>query len=163
VGHRQVHSSGVHRDLHVLNNVTSGGTGVGPTKPDDRSSTLLRGSKIQFPGRRIGKVALAQRAKKVPKTLMVRLHLRKPQNTMVNVAQVVEPGIVIPVVVGSSPIIHPNKQWMRSSIGRASACHVEGSGIETRRIRQEQSHQNDFESLLILNRRSWLSWGHING
>ncbi len=67
---------------------------------------------------------------------MVRLHLRKPQNTMVNVAQSVEPGIVIPVVVGSSPIIHPNKQWMRSSIGRASACHVEGKGIETPISRQ---------------------------
>ena len=45
---------------------------------------------------------------------------------MVDVAQLVEPGIVIPVVVGSSPIIHPNKQ----------------------------SHTNDSESLLIHNRRS---------
>ena len=32
---------------------------------------------------------------------------------MVDVAQVVEPRIVIPVVVGSSPIVHP-KNWKRS-------------------------------------------------
>ena len=29
---------------------------------------------------------------------------------MVSVAQLVEPRVVIPVVVGSSPIIHPNQQ-----------------------------------------------------
>ena len=43
---------------------------------------------------------------------------------MVSVAQLVEPWIVIPVVVGSSPIVHPNfkntgKIWAVSSIGRA--------------------------------------------
>jgi hypothetical protein len=32
---------------------------------------------------------------------------RKIQVAMVDVAQLVEPRIVIPVVVGSSPIIHP--------------------------------------------------------
>ncbi len=37
---------------------------------------------------------------------------------MVGVAQLVEPRIVIPVVVGSSPIIHPNNRAV-SSIGRA--------------------------------------------
>ena len=31
--------------------------------------------------------------------------------TMVGVAQLVEPRVVIPVVVGSSPIVHPNIQY----------------------------------------------------
>ena len=46
---------------------------------------------------------------------------------MVDVAQLVEPRIVIPAVVGSSPIVHPNLQdrdvygtWAVSSIGRAA-------------------------------------------
>ena len=53
--------------------------------------------------------------------------------SMVDVAQMVEPRIVIPVVVGSSPIVHPsdnlrfgafsgsmrNRYWAVSSIGRA--------------------------------------------
>ena len=30
-----------------------------------------------------------------------------PEKFMVSVAQLVEPRIVIPVVVGSSPIVHP--------------------------------------------------------
>ncbi len=54
---------------------------------------------------------------------------------MVGVAQLVEPRIVIPVVVGSSPIVHPtslctaravlgragrsNSFWAVSSVGRA--------------------------------------------
>ena len=37
---------------------------------------------------------------------------------MVIVAQLVEPRIVIPVVVGSSPISHPIF-WVISSVGRA--------------------------------------------
>jgi hypothetical protein len=36
---------------------------------------------------------------------------------MVSVAQLVEPRIVIPVVVGSSPIVHPNLQ-LEFSVGR---------------------------------------------
>ena len=41
---------------------------------------------------------------------------------MVSVAQLVEPRIVIPVVVGSSPIVHPilNVQRAVSSVGRAA-------------------------------------------
>ena len=31
----------------------------------------------------------------------------EPKRLMVDVAQLVEPRIVIPVVVGSSPIVHP--------------------------------------------------------
>ena len=31
---------------------------------------------------------------------------------MVGVAQLVEPRIVDPVVVGSSPIVHPNRSWI---------------------------------------------------
>lgn len=40
---------------------------------------------------------------------------------MVDVAQLVEPRIVIPVVVGSSPIVHPTFYILRavSSVGRA--------------------------------------------
>ncbi len=38
---------------------------------------------------------------------------------MVSVAQLVEPRIVIPVVVGSSPIVHPNFLRAVSSAGRA--------------------------------------------
>jgi hypothetical protein len=41
---------------------------------------------------------------------------------MVGVAQLVEPRVVIPVVVGSSPIVHPTfawKMWAVSSAGRA--------------------------------------------
>jgi hypothetical protein len=34
---------------------------------------------------------------------------------MVSVAQLVEPRVVIPVVVGSSPIVHPNPRFGRSS------------------------------------------------
>jgi hypothetical protein len=34
-----------------------------------------------------------------------------PATAMVGVAQLVEPRIVIPVVVGSSPIVHPNLPW----------------------------------------------------
>ncbi len=30
---------------------------------------------------------------------------------MVDVAQLVEPRVVIPAVVGSSPIVHPNLPW----------------------------------------------------
>ena len=36
---------------------------------------------------------------------------------MVVVAQLVEPRIVIPVVVGSSPIVHPIKEEERVGIG----------------------------------------------
>jgi hypothetical protein len=46
---------------------------------------------------------------------------------MVDVAQLVEPRIVIPAVVGSSPIVHPiftrwttGIAWAVSSIGRAA-------------------------------------------
>lgn len=49
---------------------------------------------------------------------------------MVDVAQLVEPRIVIPVVAGSSPVVHPDKYFNRamprfdfhravSSVGRA--------------------------------------------
>jgi hypothetical protein len=42
---------------------------------------------------------------------------------VVDVAQLVEPRIVIPAVVGSSPIVHPsspeNIAWAVSSAGRA--------------------------------------------
>ena len=46
-------------------------------------------------------------------------------NNMVSVAQLVEPRIVIPVVVGSSPIVHPKFCEVRvcgavSSVGRAA-------------------------------------------
>ncbi len=36
------------------------------------------------------------------------LCLNNEDTVMVDVAQLVEPRIVIPVVVGSNPIIHPN-------------------------------------------------------
>lgn len=36
---------------------------------------------------------------------------------MVVVAQLVEPRIVVPVVVGSSPIVHPIKEEERVGIG----------------------------------------------
>ena len=39
---------------------------------------------------------------------------------MVSVAQLVEPRIVIPAVVGSSPIVHPIFIWAVSSVGRAA-------------------------------------------
>ena len=40
--------------------------------------------------------------------------------SMVGVAQLVEPRVVIPVVVGSSPIVHPIfRGWAVSSVGRA--------------------------------------------
>ena len=45
---------------------------------------------------------------------------------MVSVAQLVEPRIVIPAVVGSSPIVHPilfvdvDVTWAVSSVGRAA-------------------------------------------
>ena len=44
---------------------------------------------------------------------------------MVDVAQLVEPRIVIPVVVGSSPIIHPNS-FIRNDIGvwRSLVAHL---------------------------------------
>ena len=44
---------------------------------------------------------------------------RRKARTMVGVAQLVEPRVVIPVVVGSSPIVHPNppKQKDRSDTG----------------------------------------------
>ena len=41
---------------------------------------------------------------------------------MVDVAQMVEPRIVIPVVAGSIPVVHPSyfiKCWAASSVGRA--------------------------------------------
>lgn len=40
--------------------------------------------------------------------------------TMVDVAQLVEPLVVIQAVVGSSPIIHPKLRFL-SSVGRAQA------------------------------------------
>jgi hypothetical protein len=40
---------------------------------------------------------------------------------MVAVAQLVEPWIVIPVVVGSSPISHPNPFYLNTSIGQFSS------------------------------------------
>ena len=43
---------------------------------------------------------------------------RTLSGTMVGVAQLVEPWIVIPVVVGSNPITHP-RYWVISSVGRA--------------------------------------------
>jgi hypothetical protein len=33
---------------------------------------------------------------------------------MVDVAQLVEPRIVIPAVAGSSPVVHPNIRWLRA-------------------------------------------------
>ncbi len=39
---------------------------------------------------------------------------------LVGVAQLVERRIVIPVVVGSSPITHPIFLWAVSSVGRAA-------------------------------------------
>ena len=42
---------------------------------------------------------------------------RSPQGaTMVGVAQLVEPRVVIPVVVGSSPIVHPT--FALDTVGR---------------------------------------------
>ena len=38
------------------------------------------------------------------------------KQTMVGVAQLVEPRIVIPVVVGSSPIVHPNSPCGRIGV-----------------------------------------------
>ena len=38
--------------------------------------------------------------------------------SMVVVAQLVEPRIVVPVVVGSSPIVHPIREEERVGIGR---------------------------------------------
>jgi hypothetical protein len=40
--------------------------------------------------------------------IQVGLSERMDYRLMVGVAQLVEPRIVIPVVVGSSPIVHPN-------------------------------------------------------
>jgi hypothetical protein len=37
---------------------------------------------------------------------------------MVDVAQLVEPRIVIPAVVGSSPIVHPNSWGSAKALGR---------------------------------------------
>ncbi len=42
---------------------------------------------------------------------------------MVDVAQLVEPWIVIPVVVGSSPIVHP-KSRRKKRLARATAFFV---------------------------------------
>ena len=53
---------------------------------------------------------------------------------MVNVAQLVEPRIVIPVVAGSSPVIHPNmyfKFWSSSSMVRAAPSYGEGSQFKS--------------------------------
>ena len=36
------------------------------------------------------------------------VELSKIESAVVGVAQLVEPRVVIPVVVGSSPIVHPN-------------------------------------------------------
>ena len=41
---------------------------------------------------------------------------------MVTVAQLVEPRIVIPVVVGSNPIGHPISDTVHNSAGRFLAC-----------------------------------------
>ena len=41
---------------------------------------------------------------------MVAWYLESENVVAVDVAQLVEPRIVIPVVVGSSPIIHPNSE-----------------------------------------------------
>ena len=38
--------------------------------------------------------------------------------TLVDVAQLVEPRIVIPAVVGSSPIVHPTFRAQKKSLGR---------------------------------------------
>ena len=40
-------------------------------------------------------------------------HINRYRTTVVGVAQLVEPRIVIPVVVGSSPIVHPtfSRKW----------------------------------------------------
>ena len=39
--------------------------------------------------------------------MFINSHIRLNRITVVGVAQLVEPRIVIPVVVGSSPIVHP--------------------------------------------------------
>ena len=42
------------------------------------------------------------------------ISLVRAHHMMVDVAQLVEPRIVIPVVVGSSPIIHPNFKELKN-------------------------------------------------
>ena len=44
--------------------------------------------------------------------------------TMVDVAQLVEPRIVIPAVAGSSPVVHPTFKWVpcRSAFGVGFLC-----------------------------------------
>src|SRR3984885_8589278 len=42
--------------------------------------------------------------------------------TMVDVAQLVEPRIVIPAVAGSSPVVHPTLEWL----GASRFCWLQG-------------------------------------
>jgi hypothetical protein len=44
------------------------------------------------------------------------------KKSMVTVAQLVESGIVIPVVAGSNPVSHPKNLFRCSSVGRAPRC-----------------------------------------
>ena len=46
------------------------------------------------------------------------LAFSKIRKTVVGVAQLVEPRVVIPVVVGSSPIVHPNYMLITLRMGR---------------------------------------------
>jgi hypothetical protein len=49
----------------------------------------------------------------------------------------VESRIVIPVVVGSSPISHPIKSYgLLAQLVRSLACHARGHGFESRTVRQ---------------------------
>ncbi len=71
-------------------------------------------------------------AGKLSRRLQVRVLSGAPNNgynwlfifeSMVSVAQLVEPRIVIPVVVGSSPIVHPNLNLWETFPSIAVAMH----------------------------------------
>jgi hypothetical protein len=50
---------------------------------------------------------------------------------MVDVAQLVEPRIVIPAVAGSSPVVHPTPQWRGVEILEYRAVSSAGRAVDS--------------------------------
>ncbi len=75
-------------------------------KPDRAGPTCL-GRAVKTV---VGKLSRRLQVRVLPGAPVKKYWFKIHTTTMVGVAQLVEPRVVIPVVVGSSPIVHPNSK-----------------------------------------------------
>ena len=88
-------------------------------KRESRPQTRLGGAVKTV----VGKLSRRLQVRVLPGAPVNTIWFKIHATTMVGVAQLVEPRVVIPVVVGSSPIVHPNFLRIRPS-GRAPTSNL---------------------------------------